>query len=85
MRSLDFAAVIAFFVVVFLALKNQIEASMARTIFAVAAIVLLFLYATFELNTVLLLLRPGLARRRYHDPVGPLCPRLSPFRHPAFG
>ena len=60
MRTLDFAAVIAFFVVVFLALKNQVEASMARTIFAVAAIILLFLYATFELNTVLLYFVPGL-------------------------
>ena len=60
MRTLDFAAVIAFFVVVFLALKSQVEASMARTIFAVAAIILLFLYATFELNTVLIYFVPGL-------------------------
>ena len=60
MRTLDFAAVIAFFVIVFLALKNQTEAAIARTIFAVAAIALLFLYATFELNTLLLFFVPGL-------------------------
>ena len=60
MRTLDFAAIIAFFVIVFLALKNQVEAAMAQTVFAVAAITLLFLYATFELNTALLYFVPGL-------------------------
>ena len=60
MRTLDFAVIIAFFVVVFLALKEPVEAAMARKIFAVTAISLLFIYATLELNSALSYFVPGL-------------------------
>jgi len=60
MRTLDFAVIIAFLVVASLALKHEVETAAARLVFAVAAIALFFLYATFELNTLLLHFVPGL-------------------------
>ncbi|MDD5035218.1 MAG: DUF2339 domain-containing protein [Methylococcaceae bacterium] len=61
MRLLDFAAVIALFGFAFLRLATaEVEAGSARNFLGIAALVLLFIFLTLEINTLLYHYVPGL-------------------------
>ena len=60
MRTLDFGIIIAFLVFGSLMLRHEVENAAARLVFAVAALALLFIYATLELNSALRHFVPGL-------------------------
>jgi len=53
MRLLDFGAIIAFLVMAYAALAGRMDARAARTLFGAASLVLLFIFSTLELNTLL--------------------------------
>ena len=58
-RTLDFAVIIALLAIACVDLKEGFETAAARLLLAISALGLLFLYATFELNTLLLNFIPG--------------------------
>jgi uncharacterized membrane protein len=60
MRLIDFGAIIAFLCLAYTLLTGTVEGRSVRSIFGGAALGLLFIYASLELNTVLYCYVPGL-------------------------
>jgi len=60
MRLVDFGAIIAFLYFGFRFLASDVAAKLARNLFGIAALVLLFIFLSLEVNTFLAFFVPGL-------------------------